>query len=309
MIAPTESAALCLWIVGDGKPGHLNQSRGLAEALGRATPTIVQELPALPAWRAGVSGLLGRLPVDDLPHPDLILGAGHGTHPSLLALRRATTAPIAVLMAPSLPRRCFDYLIVPAHDRIKADARTFVSQGALNRIVPPATRLPARGQHGLILVGGTSRHFDWSSEAIALQIRSVLTRTPELHWTLTTSRRTPPDFLPLLSRFDTLEIVPHTSCPPDWLPTQLAASGTAWVSPDSVSMVTEALTAGVDVGVFDLPVNPRSRVGRAVAELADAHRVTRFIRWCAHGTLYPNTVPLAEADRCANWILACLKRN
>jgi hypothetical protein len=76
-----------------------------------------------------------------------------------------------------------------------------------------------------------------------------------------------------------------------------------WVTPDSASMVFEALTAGADVGVFDLPVNPTSRVGRAIAQLADAQRITRFANWCAHGTLHPNTHPLAEADRCADWIL------
>ncbi|HQT00420.1 MAG: hypothetical protein B7Y26_07345 [Hydrogenophilales bacterium 16-64-46] len=309
MTLPTEPALLCLWIVSDGKPGHLNQSLGLAEALARATPTHCHELDALPGWRAVVHGLLRRAPTAALPPPDLILGAGHGTHPSLLALRRATGAPVAVLMKPSLPRACFDYLIVPAHDRVEADARTFVSQGALNRV--RANPLPAgeRGSHGLILVGGESRHFEWNSDAVAVQIRSVVTREPTRRWTLTTSRRTPDDFLSRLPRLDALEIVPHTATPADWLPARLAESGVAWVTPDSVSMVTEALTAAADVGVFDLPVNPKSRVGWAIADLAEAHRVTRFIQWCARGALHPNTVPLAEADRCAAWILTCLNRN
>ena len=73
-------------------------------------------------------------------------------------------------------------------------------------------------------------------------------------------------------------------------------------------MVFEALTAGADVGVFDLPVNPKSRVGRAIAQLADAQRITRFVHWCAHGKLHPNLHPLAEADRCAVWILDWLKK-
>ena len=300
---------LVVWIISDGKPGHLNQSRGMAEALARILPTDIRIIPAVSRGQAVWRLLPKRWPTADLPHPDLIVGAGHATHLSLLAARRATGSPTAVLMKPSLPRRWFDFLIVPAHDQIEADARTFVSQGALNRITPVLSPGPARAQRGLILVGGESRHFEWNSDAVATQIRSVLARTPELRWTLTTSRRTPDDFVSRLPHFDTLEVVPHTATSPDWLLARLAESGTVWVTPDSVSMVTEALTAGADVGVFDLPVNPKSRVGWAVAELADAHRITRFIQWCAHGTLYPNTVPLAEADRCANWILACLKRN
>ena len=91
------------------------------------------------------------------------------------------------------------------------------------------------------------------------------------------------------------------------MPDQLARSGTVWVTPDSASMVFEALTAGAEVGVFDLPVNPKSRVARAIAQLADDRRITRFVNWCAHGALHPNLHPLAEADRCAEWILEWLK--
>ncbi|MCA1925486.1 MAG: mitochondrial fission ELM1 family protein [Thiobacillus sp.] len=300
---------MAVWIVGDGKPGHLNQSRGLAEALARIVPAAIHELAALPAWQAGLAWLFGRTPAPALPKPDLIVGAGHATHLTLLAAGRATGAPTVVLMKPSLPRGWFDFVVVPAHDQVKANARTFVSQGALNRIAPVLNPDPVCSQRGLILVGGESRHFEWNSDAVATQIRSVVTRLPELRWTLTTSRRTPDDFVSRLPRFAALEVVPHTATSPDWLPARLAESGTVWVTPDSVSMVTEALTAGAAVGVFDLPVNPKSRVGWALADLADARRITRFIQWCAHGTLYPNTQPLAEADRCAAWLLACLKKN
>jgi hypothetical protein len=212
-----------------------------------------------------------------------------------------------VLMKPSLPRRWFDLCILPQHDGIAADAHTLVTAGAINRIRPSDAR---RAERGLMLIGGTSKHFAWDSDAVQLQIKSILARTPDMHWTLTTSRRTPDDFLAQLPPVPNLAIVPHTATSPDWLPDQLARCGTAWVTPDSASMVYEALTAGADVGVFDLPVNPTSRVGWAIAHLADAQRITRFVNWCAHGTLHPNTQPLAEADRCAAWILrAYFNRN
>jgi mitochondrial fission protein ELM1 len=294
-----------VWIVSDGKPGHLNQSLGLAEALARATPTEIHALPALPAWRAWLALLLQRFPGNALPAPDLIVGAGHATHPTLLAARRARGGRTVVLMKPSLPRRCFDLCVLPRHDGVAADARTLVSEGALNRIRPAAT---PDSSCGLLLIGGTSPHFEWDSDAIQVQIKSILARTPGTQWTLTTSRRTPADFLAQLPPSQNLTIIPHTATSPDWLPAQLAQSGTVWVTPDSASMVFEALTAGAAVGVFDLPVNPKSRVGRAIAQLADAQRITRFANWCAHGILHPNLHPLAEADRCAEWILEWLKK-
>ena len=299
------SLPLIVWIVSDGKPGHVNQSLGLAEALARATPTAIHRLPAMPAWRAWLGWLLKSVPGGTFPKPDLIVGAGHATHLTLLALQRAYGGRSVVLMKPSLPRRCFDLCIVPEHDGVAADVRTLVTAGALNRIRPARVR---DAGHGLILIGGASKHFDWDSDAIQLQIKSILARTPDTQWTLTTSRRTPVDFLEALPAFPNLTLIPHTATPPDWLPAQLARSSTVWVTPDSASMVFEALTAGADVGVFDLPVNPKSRVGRAIAQLADAQRITRFVHWCAHGELHPNLHPLAEADRCAVWILGWLKK-
>lgn len=299
------SRPLVVWVVSDGKPGHLNQSLGLAEALARATPTAIHTLPALPAWRVGLALLLKRFPGNLLAVPDLIVGAGHATHLTLLAARRARGGRTVVLMKPSLPRRHFDMCIVPRHDGVAVDAHTLVSEGALNRIRPAAA---PDAQRGLLLIGGTSPHFEWDSDAIQVQIKSILARTPDTRWTLTTSRRTPTDFLALLPQYPNLSIVPHTATSPDWLPAQLAQCSTAWVTPDSASMVFEALTAGAAVGVFDLPVNPKSRVGHAIAHLADAQRITRFANWCAHGTLHPNLHPLAEADRCADWILEWLKK-
>ncbi len=296
---------LIVWIVSDGKPGHVNQSRGLAEALARAVPVDLHTVPALPTWRAWLALLLKRLPGETPPAPDLIMGAGHATHLTLLAARRARGGRAVVLMKPSLPRRWFDLCILPKHDRISADPGTLVTEGAINRIRPAMDPDP---HQGLLLIGGISPHFEWNTDAIHVQIKSILARSPDTHWTLTTSRRTPAEFLALLPTAPNLSVVPHTATTRDWLPEQLARCGTVWVTPDSASMVFEALTVGATVGVFDLPVNPASRVGWAIAQLADAHRVTRFVNWCAHGKLHPNTQPLAEADRCATWILEWLKR-
>ncbi|MHB0983037.1 MAG: mitochondrial fission ELM1 family protein [Thiobacillus sp.] len=343
--AAGKRSPLIVWIVSDGKPGHVNQSRGLAEALARATATEIHTLRALPAWRAWLALLLktglnpatsegcggkqsstpmasetsGSLqpfglrddevkrnaPDTHPPKPDLIIGAGHATHPTLLAARRAHGGRAVVLMKPSLPRRCFDLCILPRHDGVAADAHTLVTDGALNRIRPARA---SDANHGLILIGGASPHFEWDSNALQAQIKRILARAPDMQWTLTTSRRSPKDFLALLPQHPKLNIVPHTATSPNWLPEQLARCGTVWVTPDSASMVFEALTAGADVGVFDLAANPKSRVGRAIAQLAESQRITRFANWCASDQLQPNTQPLAEADRCAKWILEWLKK-
>lgn len=297
---------LAVWLITDGKPGHENQSRGLAESLARVTTVEIFVVRAQPAHHSLAALLLGRAPwMTSLPDPNLILGAGHTTHLTLLAARRARGGRAVVLMKPSLPRACFDLCIVPEHDGVAADARTLLTQGALNRIRASDARSP---RLGLMLIGGPSAHFEWRGDALALQINSILTLTPDTHWTLASSRRTPTDFLAQLTPHPHLSVVPHTATPPDWLRDQFARCGSVWVTPDSASMVFEALSAGADVGLFDLPVNPRSRVGWAMTRLAEAQRVTRFMGWCASGILHPNLQPLNEADRCAEWIFEWLKQ-
>lgn len=296
-----------IWVISDGKPGHVNQSMGLAEALLRANvgSGSIEILPALPWWRASLAWLLKRSLYQTLPAPDLIVGAGHATHLSMLAVRRAQGGRAVVLMKPSLPRRCFDLCILVHHDNVVGDARTLVTEGPLNRMRVSKVRNTTRG---LLLIGGNSSHYEWCNATVHSQIQSILERSPHIQWTITTSRRTPPDFMAGLAPAPGLQIVPYTLTSPDWIGAQLAQSAIVWVTPDSTSMVYEALTAGATVGVFDLPGQPQSRAVRTITHLAQIHCITRFNGWMAHGRLHPNVHPLAEADRCAHWIMAWFKQ-
>jgi hypothetical protein len=67
-------------------------------------------------------------------------------------------------------------------------------------------------------------------------------------------------------------------------------------------MVYESLTAGVAVGLLEVPPKGSSRVTRGVATLAAEGRVTRFSDWTPGAALTLGT-PLAEADRVAGEIL------
>ena len=82
------SNARQIWIISDGKPGHLNQSRGLAEALARQRSVSIHEQPALGRCQAlGLLLRLGRSAEAQPSRPALLIGTGHGTHLSLLALK------------------------------------------------------------------------------------------------------------------------------------------------------------------------------------------------------------------------------
>ncbi len=172
-----------------------------------------------------------------------------------------------VLMKPTLPMTWFDLCFVPEHDLVHAPAGVVTTRGVLNPIVPPRTRPTG---HGLILIGGPSRHHDWSPDELIAQIRRLVTLLPQQRWVATTSRRTPQDFTSRLrlSPLSHLEVVPVEDTTPDWLRTRMAESEVVFVTEDSVSMIYEALTSGADVGLLRVPVR---RTGRVTARCRSAH--------------------------------------
>ncbi|MEM1402516.1 MAG: ELM1/GtrOC1 family putative glycosyltransferase [Pseudomonadota bacterium] len=285
-------------IVSDGKPGHLNQSLGLADALRRLRPELtVREYPAMGRLTALYRLLV---PDDGLRGTRLLIGAGHHTHLSLLAMRRGAGCPAVVLMSPSLPERWFDLCIPPRHDGDEETAQRWLSDGPLNRMRPSTE---PRKSRGLILVGGPSSHFHWSEAAILGQITRLC--DGESEWTLSTSRRTPSGFLRGLAALELpgLQIHRMDEQVPGWLAAELPTVQHCWVTPDSASMVYEALSAGCAVGVFDLPARPDSRIATSLRSLADRGILSHFQTVDLGGTLTPLNPPFAEADRMAQRIV------
>lgn len=294
---------LTLWVVSDGKPGHENQSLGLAEALGRHTNVTAHGIRLTPG-----ESLLDRLrsafhQAKNLPRPDLILGAGHTTHVALIALARRTGAPCVVLMKPSLPAMLFDLCIIPQHDlRGQPGEDVIATMGALNRVPAPADG-PRDGR--LMLIGGPSASHGWDGDAVLDAIGEILAASPGAPWELTDSRRTPEGFRQALrERFPQLAVFPHEETGPEWLPARLARAGETWVTEDSVSMIHEALSSGSKVGLLPVPwKKPRGRIARGLARLIVEGFVTTFRDWREIHVLDHPPMVLREADRCAKLVL------
>ena len=142
-----------IWLIGDGKSGHENQSAGLAEAIGRLVPVEIRRVSA-----GAKSHVISRIreanrASGDWPKPDLLIGTGHATHTVLLWLARHHGVPCVVLMKPSLPTSMFDLCLVPVHDlnRSSHAANVIPTVGALNLVPPPGQ---SRRASRLILIGG-----------------------------------------------------------------------------------------------------------------------------------------------------------
>ncbi|QSR36868.1 hypothetical protein CFI10_18175 [Marinobacterium iners] len=283
-------------IINDGKPGHRNQSLGLAEALARKTPVEISEREPMGRFEALRLSLGGMLPeLDD--RPDLLIGAGHATHLTLLALRRLYRVPAIVLMKPSIPMGFFDLCLVPEHDQPPKRPNIIVTKGALNRM-RPGTKQPGTG---VVLIGGPSKHYNWDETGMLAQVRALLEHAPR-NWLIGSSRRTPASTEQALSGLCGDRFVPAAATGPDWLPQQLAQAEVCWVTEDSASMVYEALTAGCQVGVLPLSSEADNRIGKGVEQLTAQGLVVRAPDWSMTG-LAAESIVLNEAERCAEEVL------
>ena len=282
---------------------------GLTEAIARRVSVQAVDISIAQRLKGLRSLIPGRLSfAKSLPEPDLLIGAGHSTHLPLLTLQRCFGGKTVVVMKPSLPTALFDLCLIPSHDNLIFQPENVVrTQGALNRIRPAAEHDSGRG---LLLIGGPSKHFRWSDDAVVDQVRQVVQESIAC-WTVATSGRTPDSFIRQWRMVvPEVPLVTAQECSSEWLPEQLAQCGVVWVTCDSMSMIYEALTAGARVGLLELKPLFAGRISANIERLARNSLATPWSRWIKGDSLTAFRRPFSESDRCSVAVLDhCLSQS
>lgn len=310
LMAPMDRP-LVIWVVGDGKAGHEAQSMGLAQAIARVARAEIHRVVVEPRATRGLGRFRTAAPrVEGVASPAVAIGAGAATHSTLLACGRERGARTVVLMNPGWRRRAFDLCVIPRHDGVREGGNVVVTTGAINLVRPSSGKDESRG---FVLLGGPSRHHGWDSAGVARQVRAVVERGGAgVAWTLTTSRRTPPDAVDAVERAfadapalrSRLEVFPVERTDRDWLLGMYERCAQVWVSEDSVSMVYEAITSGACVGLLRVArTGAGGRVTRGLDDAARAGWATWFEEWSAGGVLPEPRGALDEASRVAGIVM------
>lgn len=262
----------------------------------RFLPFMHPEKTAFWLDQAGASALLSEsrsaLAGGDLPGEQVLsLSAGSGAAPFTLALARALGGRSCTIMTPSvLGTAPFDFAVVPEHDAPWKAPNVLVTLGAPNGIFPDelerkgwelAQKYPTRSggkERWSILIGGDDANYSisprWIRTRIAPLVKAAEERRADLY--ITTSRRTSPSAeealknvigqnpsvrMLLLASKDTFNPVPG----------MLGLSERVFVTEDSVSMVSEAITAGKEVFLLraETPKAVRLRVQQCTESLVD----------------------------------------
>ena len=236
-----------------------------------------------------------------LPKGSVVAGTGRLTWRYLLLAKLIFGLKTIVLSSPKVwPLAWFDFVVSPRHDGLMESGRILCSEGVLSPMMPAEAPDPERG---LILVGGPSNRYGWDEAAILRQIQTLVARTNK-RWRLTNSRRTPPGLLDQIEALSlhNVEIFAVEDTPPHWVRDNLLASSTAWVTEDSMSMVFEALSAGIQVGLLAVPRLGQGRVTESIDSLLQRRWVTGFEEFEKTNVMLSARPPLQEASRVAGII-------
>jgi mitochondrial fission protein ELM1 len=195
----------------------------------------------------------------------LFLSAGSSAAPFTLALARFFGGRAATVMTPSvLGTGPFDFAIVPAHDFPPESPNVFQTLGAPNAIDPGDLKREAdvllqrypspAGKKWGVLIGGNDANYRVTPEWVRRRIRPLaeqaMIQGADLF--VTTSRRTAPEteeaLLELSAEFPVFRMLLLASKDP-WNPVPgiLGVCDEVFCTEDSVSMVSEAATAGFRV--------------------------------------------------------------
>ncbi|WP_410568098.1 mitochondrial fission ELM1 family protein [Acinetobacter sp. H1(2024)] len=282
--------------VSDGKAGHRSQALGLFQAMQRQQANATFEevsINDLPIFSL-IKALFSSKNTLFEQAPDFIFGVGSHTHFRVWLLGKIfKKAKTVILMKPNLPIAWFDYAVIPEHDGIPANSRVIVTRGALNPIRNENRHQKARI---LIALGGSSKRHQWNQEKVLLSIQQIVEHNPNSEIILTTSRRTPAEFIDILrqqSFAKYLQICPVEQTPQGWIFEEMQKAEAVWVTEDSVSMIYEALTAGCRVGVIAMDRLKQDRITNSVDVLLEK----KFIANVSDINLLPEGQLLQEADR------------
>ena len=210
-------------------------------------------------------------------YADMIISCGASTVASNIFMKYENNAKGIVIMKPGLDRgRKFDLIILPRHDTTgKVKRNTLITEAAPNKILPSAFSLQPLAKGIGLLIGGDAKNFKLTEEVVEKVIDGVLKIAEEMERDIfiTTSRRTSPEIDSYLK--DKLSnntrckllVIANEKNPESAVQKIFDSSEVIIVSPESISMISEAASSGRQVVVFSDKRENRGKYGKVVESL------------------------------------------
>lgn len=242
-----------LLILSDGKPGHVNQAVAFAKHLDLCYDLIPISFRC--RFYKGLSFLADyfhvfstNLFVSKIPSKNryaAVVSAGSETYYANKTLAKRLGCKSIAIMLPRGYRLDFDLIIAQEHDN--PPQRDHIIRIPINLTYPESRRVavPQEGKPLVgIIVGGDSGRHKMNSNLLEGQINRVLELFPKHAIWMTTSRRTPTAVEEMLGRYPFDMGVFFSKTPVNPIPDFLQYCEYVFLTADSSSMISEAVSYG-----------------------------------------------------------------
>jgi hypothetical protein len=182
----------------------------------------------------------------DLQGCSTVVSAGSETYYANRTLATKLGMRSVAVMLPSGYRYSgFDQIIAQEHDRPPLRANIHSLPINLCKVRPQSIFQPEAGCHYLgLIIGGPNKVFRMETEKLRKQIEQIVALFPKHKLVVSTSRRTPVEVEEMLPTFNVSEAWIYSSDPANPMPDFLAHCDYVFITGDSTSMISEAVSFG-----------------------------------------------------------------
>ena len=257
-----------IWWFKDSKIGHEKQVHAILDNLALTQSLDIDEIFVTnPVWLELFLYFLKIKPKKN-SIPDIIIGAGSKTTIPMLRYKTNNKTKVISVMKPQFYESKFDLIFAPRHDFKKVPDNVFTYIGSLSKINLSKNLEDV----GLIIIGGTNKHFNFDDNYLITQIDFIVSLFPHIDWIVFNSRRTPKSFNEKVQKNISIAKFVNVNENFEPLDEYLAKAKLKFVTPDSVNMIFESLSSSGETYLFDL----RSSKKNKITELIDEVKRNRY---------------------------------
>ena len=252
-----------IWWFKDSKIGHEKQVHAILDNLALTQNLDIDEIYVTnPVWLELFLYFLKIKPKKN-SIPDIIIGAGSKTTIPMLRYKTNRKTKVISVMKPQFYESKFDLIFAPRHDFKKVPDNVFTYIGSLSKINLSKNLEDV----GLIIIGGTNKHFNFDDNYLITQIDFIVSLFPHIDWIVFNSRRTPKSFNEKVQKNISIARFVNVNKNFEPLDAYLAKAKLKFVTPDSVNMIFESLSSSGETYLFDLRSSKKNKITKLIDEV------------------------------------------
>lgn len=260
-------------ILSDGRMGHLNQSLAFAKYLNVSYEVV--SVTFKHKWLKVLSYILDRIGIysDKLfavqidKKYDMVVGTGSATSYATKVLAQKMHTKSVAMMLPRGYRYDFDILFAQSHDNPPKQENIIEIPANFSYVEPKGLYQTQKRSIGIV-IGGDNKLFTMSKEKLQEQLDFIKEYYTGYEIAVTTSPRTSKEIELLVSSYGFDYEVIFSKHPINPIPDFLAQCETVFITGDSTSMISEAVSYGKsNVVVLPLASKKENKFTRFVGKL------------------------------------------